>query len=799
MRLLKPALIGTVAVGLYVALIAWFHFADFYDTHFFDSGWIVARYNLLRAVFIGVLAWLVYAPGAGLLTLIAGKAGLADLPIAERYAIGFFTGSALWHVTMFCIGLAGGDNRIVAVTLTTLVLGLSAPHLTNCLDEAWHRLPGNLDPRDRRGRRNAIWLALLLVVAGFFVMIKGLYPGGGHDYYTHYFYYYMSVIRHGSILPNEVWYQFFYSKGAGLYFLAILLTDPLAPQLVAAAFIGAGALTVAALLNRTAPRSLFPWIGAILYIAFMIYTPGPPENMRQGGWGDLEKIHEINAVTVLGLFWIASRLGSQDSLQRRLWLSGLSATVITSVLLTAVMAVIVGAFMAVLTAYGVVTRNRRLAGDALCGGALTVLVLAAILAVNYTLTGIPLDQGLLSLWPIVDLEKVARWGVLSETLWLHLGLTGLLDRQVPPNVDLARLLFQFLRLDIWWPLAMIAIIAGWWRWFAGRWPALLGSADYRASLRTAVLFALGFTLVAVGVADSREQATSFYRFSSINYGPTLCALLLLCMALPDRPRLRMAISGAAVAAVTTIVVLASGPDGERIFGMTPRVFDSIPNYVPRIASSVRAVAVHAAYFLRGRFSIETAYRAQQPWPGRLPWGGIYPAMETVWRMVGHGTPIYSLHRHGYCMLPDCRVLTWMSTRAVPDTEVALFGRPDQAVAAFKRAGINYFFYSRELGAPGLGISTPLVLSPVLAPDTITEHLGIKWTDGISYLLTWREDSEQPLGEEFVATYRGQIRQSAAVASFPLRDWKAVYEHFQDKGLRPFRLPWCLTCGAMPND
>src|SRR5262249_40672654 len=142
------------------------------------------------------------------------------------------------------------------------------------------------------------WKVLLVVmlacVVALFIAVKGLYPAGGHDYYTHYFYYYMSVLRHESLLPNEVWYHFYYSKGAGLYFLAMLLSDPLAPQLVTTAFIAAGALTVGVMLERAAPGTLFPWLGASLYIAFLIYTPGPPESLRHGGWGDLEKLHELS-------------------------------------------------------------------------------------------------------------------------------------------------------------------------------------------------------------------------------------------------------------------------------------------------------------------------------------------------------------------------------------------------------------------------------------------------------------------------------------------------------------------------
>src|SRR5205823_3534149 len=116
------------------------------------------------------------------------------------------------------------------------------------------------------------FLVIFAVVAWLFLCIKVLYPNGGNDYYTHYFYYYVNVVKYGSLMPNEVWYHFYYSKGTGLYFLAMLLTDPLAPQLVTAGFVLIGALSVALILGRVAPGTSLAWVGAILYLALLIFT-----------------------------------------------------------------------------------------------------------------------------------------------------------------------------------------------------------------------------------------------------------------------------------------------------------------------------------------------------------------------------------------------------------------------------------------------------------------------------------------------------------------------------------------------
>ena len=147
-------------------------------------------------------------------------------------------------------------------------------------------------------RHDRIMAACIAVAAALLLVIKGLYPGGGHDYYTHYFYYYQSVIKHGGIWPNEVWYHYYYSKGLGLYFLGMLLTDPLAPQLVTSCFmaVAAAAFYLAAVILR---RQQIGRRQASFYSSvFIVFTPY---------WGEFEKQHEFNTALIVGVIWMTQR------------------------------------------------------------------------------------------------------------------------------------------------------------------------------------------------------------------------------------------------------------------------------------------------------------------------------------------------------------------------------------------------------------------------------------------------------------------------------------------------------------
>jgi hypothetical protein len=770
--------VGIAVTGGYAALIGWFWWADVYNAHFFDRGGLLALYNVLRIVFAAVIAWVIYAPGMGLLALVAGSAAMRSLRPGERYALGFFAGAGLWHVVLFGIGFAGGYTKPVALGMTLAAIALSTPHLMTCVGEARRLLPASFGRGNPKAARNIRYLAIFAIVAALFICIKVLYANGGNDYYSHYFYYYVDVIRNGSLMPNEVWYHFYYSKGCGLYFLAMLLSDPLAPQLVTASFVFAGALTAALILNRVAPGTSAGWIGGIVYIALLIFTPSPPDLVGAAGWAELAKTHEVTGALFFGVFWIGTRLVEGRAAEHGIWLTAAIGAVAAMVLVTIEMAFVAGAFLAALALWGLATRRFDVVWAALLCATVAGVLLIGIAALNYALTGIPIDQLMLYLWPIIDLEQVARWGLLNEVLWTHHGMTGFLHETAPLGPGALYQLYRYLRLDLWWPIAAFGVGGASYAIAVGRWRGGFGLPGRRAFLVSVVAFLAIFTLIAAVLGAGQMQGLSFYRFSSFAYGPTLCAALLLCAAFPYSSRGKAVLAGTLIAAL-----VASGETGK---------------HGRMMLAGMPMLTGDAVSFAAGGMSLENAY--QHPgWPARYPWGGIYPAMEEVWKIVGRGAAVYSLNLQSYCMLPDCRVLTWDNTRTVPDFQTVLFGTPDEGMAAIKRAGIDYFFYSTELAELPSGIATPIVLSPIFAPDAIAQYFVIKWSDGTSYLLTWADRSERPLDPSFLAAYRRQIKDSPIAASFPLAAWRSVFDHFRTYGVHPYRLPWCVVCPGAPDN
>jgi hypothetical protein len=190
-----------IALGLasgYAYLLAWFDRVDFYHHDFFVHGRAVVIYQIARLIFIPCFAWTIYAVGALTNRLVFGRAVAADLPTWERYPLFFIAGAGIWHVAMFGVGLAGFDIKPVAVALSLGMMSLSVPHFAECVRGS---AAGLLRARLRFDFNFLLTASLglgIIAVTAIFIVVKGLYPGGGHDYYNHYFQFYSRVIETGS-------------------------------------------------------------------------------------------------------------------------------------------------------------------------------------------------------------------------------------------------------------------------------------------------------------------------------------------------------------------------------------------------------------------------------------------------------------------------------------------------------------------------------------------------------------------------------------------------------------------------
>src|SRR5580704_5488540 len=395
--LAKTQVLGVAALICgFIGVVAWFGGVDFYHRHFFDAGPIVAADNVVRVVFVVFFSWLIYAPGAAAAALIMSADERAALTPPERAVLGFGIGLGIWHVAMLLLGLAGLYYRPVIVGLCLAVVVVSARHSANAAVAGWRSFAlGFAGLRRGDATPERIGTILIGMAAVWLLLLRGLFPGGGGDYYTHYFYYYLDVLKNHGLAPNDVWYHYYYSKGSGLAFLGMLLTDPETPALTTYPCVVFAAVAIATLAARMAPNSLWPAAGAVIYLFYYLVS------FSADGGGQFQKDHEEVAALVALTAWA---LCMERRVAPRPFRIMAAATAIAAAMITPPIAILLGFFVGLLAVWSMV---RRRWSQTWGYGAIVAAIAGAVLAVfvvGYLQTGLASDQALDLMLRFADVE-----------------------------------------------------------------------------------------------------------------------------------------------------------------------------------------------------------------------------------------------------------------------------------------------------------------------------------------------------------------------------------------------------------
>jgi hypothetical protein len=718
----------------YVGVVFWFRHVDFYHRHFFDTGVVTFADNLVRVVFVAILSWLIYAPGAAVVALLSEPDELSKLTSPERAVLGFGVGVGLWHVAMLVLGETGLYYRAVIETLCLVALVASAPHFGSTAIAVWRRRKDCLCWGDVR---NAEMVgAALIAVAGFWLLlVRGLYPGGNGDYYTHYFHYYLEVLKNHGLAPNDVWYHYYYSKGSGLAFLAMLLTDPEAPALATFVCVLVAAIAIATLSQRLVPRSLWPLAGALIFLLFYLVS------LSWNGGGEFQKDHEEVTALISLIAWgmCMERYGPS-----RPFLIMIASCAVAATILTLAAGVMIGVCISLLS-LGALLRKRwgELWGYGLIVAGIAVTMLS-LLALNYFATGLGSDQALDLMLRFANFSRLDRWGVIPQVIavaWIRDNYAAL----TPPfGWDALGQLARFMRLNIIWPILIGPLISG---------AALIAVNRGRSRLireRSGAPFVLSALITlalivgvvaAIALATAQSQNVSFARFSTF-FVPLLLLLAVgvngwaMTWSVEERINKLLRLALPAILLVATIL-------------WWQETSDWIQHAYAATANSLR--------FVLGQDSLAKAYsHAESPYS----FGGINPGALAAARQVPANTPIWSTNVDSYCMVPGCLIESVISFKMSGRLDEILGGEPDLAKRRLQEAGLNYFLFMSNYRILDL-----LPYSRLFSPETIGNYLGVKWTDGTTFLLTWLGPETSPMGPEILEAYKRLRSQPDNTQSF----------------------------------
>ena len=730
---IKPPYFGAVqrlwAAALifgFIGVVAWFGAIDFYHRRFFDTGPIVAADNLVRIVFVAIFSWLIYAPGAAVAALVMSTDERAALTPAERAVLGFGIGSGLWHVVMLILGLLGLYYRPVIDGLCLVVVVASARHFADVAIAGSRSFAvGFAGLRQGRPTPERIGIILIGAAAVWLLLLRGLFPGGGGDYYTHYFYYYLEVLKNHGLAPNDVWYHYYYSKGSGLAFLGMLLTDPEAPALTTYPCVVFAAVAIATLAARMAPRSLWPASGAVIYLFYYLVSFGAD------GGGQFQKDHEEVAALVALTAWA---LCMERHAAPRSFRIMAAATAIAAAVVTPPIAILLGFFVGLLAAWSMVRRRwSDMWGYGLVAAAIAGTVLA-VFVVSYLQTGLASDQALDLMLHFADVARLDRWGVIPQIIAVAWIRDNYLQWEQPFGRATLQEIADFMRLRFLWPFLTGPIIgvvvlrvsgtfAGW---------RLTAPRDARSAhliKQTAWrLLALVALLVAVAVLAGRNQSLSFTRLSSF-FVPVLVMLAIagsvwgLSWQLARRNDTALRLVVPAILLVGSLVAWQS-----HAHWMSP----------------LRRESANAMRFFAGSYSLAQAYSHAN---SLYAFGAINPGALAAAQQLPYGTPIWSTNVDSYCMAPGCLIESVISFKMSGRLDEILGGDPELAKQRLQEAGLNYFLFMKDYRMIDL-----LPFARMFAPEAIGRYLGVKWSDGSTFLLTWIGPDTTPIGPDFLEAY-----------------------------------------------
>jgi hypothetical protein len=718
----------------FFGVVLWFRNVDFYHRHFFEAGALVAADNLARSAFVMILCWLIYAPGAAIASLLVPQRARHCLLLAEWGVLGFGIGIGLWHGAMLILGVAGLYYRSVMVGLCSIILLLSARQFGQAAGQTWRLAAAKFRGPCRRDKIvPAIGAANIAVAVVWLLVVRGLYPGSGVDYYTHYFPYLLAVIKNHSLAPNDVWYMYWYSKGYGLVFLGTLLTDPEATALATFCYVLFAAVAIATLIARIAPRSFWPACGALIYLLFNLVS------ISLGQGGEFQKDHEATSALIVLVAWAV--VMARGSLARPCLVMAAFAGSAAAIIAQPA-GVILGLYFALLAAGSAVCGHWRQSLRYFLAGALVGGVLLAIAALSYLATGLISDRNLDLTLRFADFARLDRWGVVPLLVcvqWVRDRLTEMVE-PLGWGSSLTDLRY-FVRFDLVW----VFVVAG---------PAIalavmLVEAFRRRSIKHAIALAISTRpvisrtivflsvllslLCLVSVFAGHFEKASYERFSSF-FVPLIALMgIALCS-----------------------MAMRRAPVGRQDFWLRVALpilllVGTLISWQDRTAWASRAIRAtdNAFRFFTGSYSLAVAYTHQDVGP---PFGGINPEALAAWRHVEPGAVIWSSSANSYCMVPGCTIENGLfsfkrSSRLVS----VLTGTAQQEKKLLQEAGINYFLVIK-----GQPLIVLLPISPLFAVDTIGRFLGIKWTDGSAFLLTWIGPDTEPIGADFLDIYKALL-------------------------------------------
>lgn len=390
-----------IYVSFYIFIIAWFRVVNVYETHFFyapPGQGLYLIYALFRIIFICYFAWMLYFIGKIILNFINHKYKPFNLNLLEEFILCFFIGAAVLQFVFVILGYTKLYYTLTAYIIAVPLVAFSYSDIV-----AFNGKLGMSITEQYKATTTlkkyiySVLFSIFIISCAALLIIKGLYPTGDGDYVTHYFPYYKAVITTHSIWPNDVWYQYYYSRGAGLMYFCILLTDFEAPQLISFCFFIISALAGFSLIRSVSDNVLLPFAASIIYITSFIYL------------STFQKHHIITTSFLVSMVWMTIKIDNFSDKSRKIWTILLALLIGNLIIYFPPAASVVLAFLCLMFFESILRRKKMIAKSYAFLLSMGIFSILVVFGINYLITGMAEITPFRFFWKFSNQAKLSEW------------------------------------------------------------------------------------------------------------------------------------------------------------------------------------------------------------------------------------------------------------------------------------------------------------------------------------------------------------------------------------------------------
>lgn len=709
----------------FVAIVLWFHLVDPWQNFFSRSGYVYPLYYALRFGFIAYIAWLFFSVGHGVVQRLKIDAGLGGL---DCIILSFFTGFSVICIAFYFLGIFSAYYKFLTLSIIAFLVYFSYPLARKSANDA---ACGIVKILGQRSTFQLLYESTLISMLCLVCLLAAAHQGlsvSGHSYdATHYVPYFLEVLARHSIEPNQYWWHYYISKGAGATVLSVMLTDLHGIQLISWMCMLFTTLVVWSLVNSIAPRSPWPYLASIVFsINTAVHFPY------------FIKLHIVLSAFLTMTIWLYAKHSILDSSLKRQF-TYIWALIVAATLLQIPVS---AAFLLPCLVFFAITywlkNNHQAFNQIVLVFSVGTGVLTLLLLQNYVRTGVMEITPFKVFFEIGDQRKFADWVSPFLIVNLYEGSqpsTGRLNWENLAQFSPTYLsdLFSFPLLFPLFPrnavqqgvfLALTALLF-----------IFIRQKKRFVQISIAAVVLLGWASI---VSIIVSQPGSMQRFFSGFY-PLLVVLIVATWAmlfrtvkastlpkfLHSRIDTRTRMVGAAV--IVKIAVL-----GFSLYSVASNMnpYFAYKNGFPQLNEMYSQLRGHSSF----RSSLLTLNELTDQCVKAQAAAGNDEKILLV-------TFVVQMACH---YMPGSGMLWGGLGPHLREWHTATFGTANDAKAVYQRYGISHFYFDTSVGTFILGCEA---YSPLFTTGPIRQYLKVVWRDENSYLLGWRETNEPESAED----------------------------------------------------